>query len=128
MEDQSYTKAFDKVMYENNLLLPYNMFIMSWQEFDKYCSWLFPLLEKMESSVDISNYNPYQKRIFGFLAERLFNIYIEASKLRFEESQIIFVSDEKIKPQILPIYKIKRLINNLVSKYASPPKKLFINK
>jgi hypothetical protein len=56
------------------------MFLMNWNDFDRYCSWLFELLEKVERTIDITHYNPVQKRIFGYMAERLFNVWLYAEK------------------------------------------------
>ncbi|KFC20004.1 DUF4422 domain-containing protein [Chryseobacterium sp. FH1] len=127
-QDTKYSNAFDKIMYENNELYPYNMFIMSWQEFDKYCTWLFPILEEIEQSIDISKYDFYQKRIYGFMAERLFNIYVEANQLKVDERQVLFVSDDNYKVLPYLFFEAKRIFNKLVSKLASPPRKFFSNK
>lgn len=73
--------AFNEVIYRNNKLHPFNMFIMRRDLFDDYCGWLFSILEKAESKIDISNYNSYQRRIFGFMGERLLNVYIKSRDL-----------------------------------------------
>lgn len=86
----------------------FNMFIMKWNLFDKYCSWLFDILSRLESKIEISS-NSYQKRIFGFLSERLLNIFIryEISKnkdLRVEYFDVINVVP---KPLVFDKSKIK---------------------
>lgn len=78
MYDQNYLQAFDRVM-QYNYLSPYNMFYTRKEELDAYCNWLFPILFELENRVDISSYDSYQKRLFGFIAERLFNVYVEAT-------------------------------------------------
>ena len=57
---------------------PYNMMVMRWADFDAYCKWLFGLLFEVEQKVDISHYSTYQQRIFGFMAERLLNVWLFA--------------------------------------------------
>ncbi|EXC31183.1 hypothetical protein J520_2287 [Acinetobacter sp. 869535] len=37
---------------------------------------MFKILFELEKELDISSYNSYQKRIFGFLSERLFNVFL----------------------------------------------------
>jgi len=91
--DIKYAKAYFKVMHQNNKLIHYNMFLMTWQDFDSYCSWLFPLLHELESKIDISHYTPVQRRIFGYMAERLFNVWLEANKIRLYHRPIIWFSD-----------------------------------
>ncbi len=92
---QKYFQAFIDTLIRSNRFSPYNMFIMDWQTFDNYCSWLFPLLGKVESLIDISNYSPYQKRVFGYLAERLLNLYAYAEQLNVMQIPVLKISDEK---------------------------------
>lgn len=69
-------------IFHSNRLIPYNMFIASKKISDEYFSWLFPILFELENHLDLTNYNAYQKRAMGFLAERLFTLYIYARKLK----------------------------------------------
>ena len=93
--DDSYSKAFWKALVLSNKMSICNMFIMNWENFNSYCSWLFYILEKAEKRIDITNYSPYQKRIYGFLAERLFNVWICAERKKTKEYPLLFFSDEK---------------------------------
>ncbi|HHQ4663725.1 TPA: DUF4422 domain-containing protein, partial [Aeromonas veronii] len=38
------------------------------------------ILFSLESVVDISNYTPHQKRVYGFLSERLFNVWLHKNE------------------------------------------------
>ena len=67
--------AFDKVMAGRRLYL-YNMLIAPQAEFDAYCRWLFAVLTQVERDVDFAGYTPYQQRLFGFLGERLLNVWV----------------------------------------------------
>lgn len=89
-----YIKGFWHYIVESNKFSPYNMFVMNWQQFDAYCSWLFPLLEEMEKRLDINHYSPFQKRVYGFLAERLLNLYVRTNRLKFMELPILKIADE----------------------------------
>lgn len=73
--------AYDQVMKQGGLYL-YNMMIASKPVFDEYCQWLFDILFALEGQVDLSGYSDYQKRIYGFLGERLLNVYILARGLK----------------------------------------------
>lgn len=53
----------------------FNMVIMKKEVFNDYCQWLFNILSEVENSITIPT-DPYQARVFGFLAERLLNIYV----------------------------------------------------
>lgn len=52
-----------------------NIFIMKRQIFHDYCVWLFPILEEFDSRTDTSGYGPQERRVDGYLAERLLGIY-----------------------------------------------------
>lgn len=59
-----------------------NMFIMSSENMNRYCEWLFNILEYVESKIDISGYTVQEKRVFGYLAEILMNVWIEKNNLK----------------------------------------------
>lgn len=89
-----YFQAFINTMMKSNRFSPYNMFIMNWGTFDHYCNWLFPLLEEVERKIDITYYTPYQKRVFGYLAERLLNLYVHAEQIKLKQFSVLKISDE----------------------------------
>lgn len=88
-----YYDAFTTVMNRKTLHL-LNMFVMKWGLFDNYCNFIFPVLEKLETKIDISNYTTQEARVYGFLAERLFNVWLEKNKILYKEIPIVFL--EKI--------------------------------
>ena len=63
----------------------FNMMIAKKDVFDHYCEWLFDILFELECRTDISDYNDYQKRIYGFMSERLLNIYFMKNNYRVFE-------------------------------------------
>lgn len=92
-----YLDAFDHIM-SGNKISPYNMFIMSWDDFDEYCSWLFSILFKLESRVDITGYDQYQKRIFGFMSERLLSVFLYAKNKKCQYYPVVtFVEENEVK-------------------------------
>lgn len=107
----AYIAAFDKVMHLSHKPLCYNMFIMDWNSFDKYCSWLFNILEEVERRIDISRYSPVQQRIFGYMAERLFNVFVVAEQKTIIHKPLLFIMDEKQGSKLN--YFLKSLLNNL---------------
>ncbi len=71
-----YLEAFD-IVSKRKYFYPYNMFIMKKEKLNEYAEWLFSILFELEKNIDISQYSDYNKRVYGFLAERLFNVWLE---------------------------------------------------
>lgn len=117
--DPKYSKAFDEVMLYSNLLHPCNMFLMKWSDFDNYCSWLFPILEKAEPMVNTEHYDSYQKRIWGFIAERLFNVWLEAEGKSLDSRPLIWLYDDPFPEATSARYMLRRARNWLHQKFFS---------
>lgn len=71
-----YLDAFNEVMLCRHSFFDCNMFIMPFDKFEDYCGWLFGILFELEKRIDISHYDAYQRRIFGFLSERLLTLWV----------------------------------------------------
>lgn len=70
-----YREAFETVMQGHGMYIG-NMMICNHKIFEQYCAFLFPVLFEAEKRVDLTGYNDYQKRIFGFMAERLLTVWL----------------------------------------------------
>ncbi len=53
-----------------------NIFVMRRQLFQDYCSWLFSVLEEFDRRGTMENYGPQERRVNGYLAERLLGLYV----------------------------------------------------
>lgn len=72
----------------------FNMLIMKKDIFDRYCTWLFDILFELEQQLDISSYNAYNQRIFGFISERLLDVFVEANHISYKELPVLFMESE----------------------------------
>ena len=72
----------------------YNMVVMKREIFDGYCQWLFDVLGQVEAKVDISAYSQYDQRVFGFLGERMLDIYLEANEIPYREIPVMFMEQQ----------------------------------
>ena len=88
-----YYDSFNKVL-EQKEIYAYNMFIMPKKDFDNYMDWLFTILFELASSIDISKYDDYNKRIYGFLSERLFNVWILKQNYKIKEINVYNIDDK----------------------------------
>lgn len=61
-----------------------NIFIMRREVFLEYCRWLFEILEEFDRRRDTSDYQTQERRVDGYLAERLLGIFYtrERNRLR----------------------------------------------
>ncbi|MBQ7506600.1 MAG: DUF4422 domain-containing protein [Lachnospiraceae bacterium] len=80
----SYEQAFEHVM-NCNLFSLGNMIITKKQIFDEYCSWLFDILFAVEKETDLSGYDTFQARLYGYLSERLLRMWLMMHKYRVIE-------------------------------------------
>jgi len=61
-----------------------NMMIAKTDVFKSYCDWLFPVLFQLELKIELENRNGYQERVFGYISERLFNLWLLYNKENYE--------------------------------------------
>ncbi len=90
-----YSDAFKVVMGSTKLHL-YNMFVMKSKDFNSYMEWLFTLMTILEEKIDISDYDEYQARVFGFLSERLFNVWLVKNRLKTKSIPIVNLEGENL--------------------------------
>jgi hypothetical protein len=89
-----YIDSFHKIMYGSRTSMC-NMIAMSKENFDRYCEWLFTILEYVEKNIDISDRDKYQQRVYGFLSERLQNVWVDHQNLKVKRLSIYFLQEGK---------------------------------
>ena len=81
-----------------------NIFVMRRDIFNKYCEWLFDILFEVEKQTDISNYDFQEARIYGYISEWLFGIFIthlqNTTNLKIKELQRTLVINTDIREPI----------------------------
>jgi hypothetical protein len=78
-----YKSSIQEVFLGSNEIYPCNMFVMRFDIYCKYMEWLFDILFEVERRITIR-----QKRVFGFMSERLLNLYVHKNiinKFRIKE-------------------------------------------
>ena len=105
-EAPEYLSDFDNV-FKSNEFFGYNMIVCKKKELDQYCEWLFKVLfaaEKVISSQSKSN--AYQKRVFGFLGERLLQVWV---KHHSQKVHMYPVYNTEKRTDTLVVRKLKRI-------------------
>ena len=88
-----YLQAYDESM-RRTTGHRFNMFVMKRDKLDAYCTWLFDVLFELETSLDISAYSINDARIFGFVSERLLDIWLETNHIPYKEIPYVFMEDQ----------------------------------
>ena len=88
---------FDAVMKQRGGYM-FNMFIMSKELVNDYCSWLFPILFELEKRIPSEQYSVFHARFYGRVSELLFNVWLKQySQFKpLKVKSIPFVYGEKI--------------------------------
>lgn len=84
----AYLPAFEKLMSGKKTHI-LNMFVMRRNFFNQYCDWLFDVLFEVEKRLDISTYSVNDARVFGFLSERLLDVWLETNNITYTEKPVI---------------------------------------
>lgn len=102
-----YTASFDRVMGRTSGHR-FNMFVMRWDYFDQYCQWLFDVLFRLEQRLDISGYSAYDQRVFGFVAERLMDVWLDCRKVPYTELPVVF-TDKQNWPKKITAFLLRKI-------------------
>lgn len=88
-----YIPAYDRSM-EQRSGHRFNMFVMKKCLLDEYCGWLFDILSELEKRLDISSYSQNDQRVFGFIGERLLDVWIRTKGLVYKELPYVFLENQ----------------------------------
>lgn len=89
-----YLDAFEIVMKRKSAHM-FNMFVMTREKCDQYCSWIFEILEHLEKKIDISVYDDFQARVFGRISELLLDVWLEKNQYAYKEVPIVYIEKKK---------------------------------
>jgi len=108
------------VFFSGNKVIPYNMFVMKKDEFDKFAEWQFRILFDMERYVRLSPYTR-TRRIFGYYAEMLLPIYCYHNNLKILYQSVVSKLGDKDNDNTVK-QKIRILYNRIIFALSHPQK------
>ena len=85
-----YIRSFRAVMNRRRLHL-WNMFVMKKSMADSYCNWLFDILFAYEKWMDSHNLSDRKWRLFGFISERLLDVWLYGKGLKTVEVDVVML-------------------------------------
>ncbi|TRW92926.1 DUF4422 domain-containing protein [Paracoccus sp. M683] len=102
-----YAPYFEAAM-SGHILYPNNMFLFRRPIFEEFCTWIFPILERLDAEIDTGSYNWQEARAVGYIAERLFTAFILGQKgmnpaLKVKELRRVFVASTVPDPSEPPM-------------------------
>ena len=71
-----------------------NLLVMHRDDFMSYCRWLFDVLLAASEKVDVSGYDAYHARIYGFLSEELTYVWALHNKKTIHEGHVIMTAEK----------------------------------
>lgn len=112
--DKDYLEAFDQVM-QSHYYYYANMMICNKNTYDAYCRWLFSVLTTLEKLIDLDKYkDDYQRRVFGFLAERLLQVWVVKNDLKVIEYPVFNTETKRITFFQKNRNRVKKLIRKII--------------
>ncbi|MEE6667711.1 DUF4422 domain-containing protein [Pediococcus acidilactici] len=106
-----YLDAFDQMMKRTSAHM-FNMFVMKKELFDEYAMWLFDILGEVEKHIDISEYSVQEARVFGYLAERLMDVWILTNGFNYTEVNWVQIGKKDTLKKLVNFLKRKFLKNS----------------
>lgn len=107
-----------KILKQEKQMYPTNILICKKELFDEYSEWLFSILFEVEKRIhsQVLTRNSYQQRVYGFLSERMMNIFISykisTTNIKVGEFPTLYIETDE---QNWKKYKIKRIKNKILS-------------
>lgn len=90
-----------------------NLFVTTKTLFDEYAQWLFSIFAVAEKQIDVSDYDDYHKRVYGFLSEQLIYVWVRYRNLTYYEAPIGFTQEKaetlSLKEQLADLFRERKL-------------------
>lgn len=88
-----YLPAFNTIMNRTWAYM-FNMFVMRRNLFNDYMAWMFDILFEIEKRVDITGWDNYESRIYGFVSELLLDVWLGKNKIVYYEQNVSFMEKQ----------------------------------
>ena len=101
-----YLAAWDRVMNRTHGHR-FNIFVMKKDLLNRYLDWLFDILFALETRLDISAYMGIDSRVFGYVSERLLDVWIERNQIPYIELPVVNLENQHWPRKIFNFFKRK---------------------
>lgn len=100
-----YYSIYKKFVFKKRTGHYFNMFIAKKEIINPYLDWMFEVLSKVESKIDINTYTDQERRVFGYLSELLINVYAIKNNLKIKSQKYFFMEKQNWFKKILNFLK-----------------------
>lgn len=104
-----YQSAFKKTS-ERRQLINCNMFIGKKEVVDRYCEWLFPILDGLDDFHKQRTGKYYCNRELGYYGEFLFGTWLIKNRINYRIINAVNLTQADTEDAILPLYSLPRYI------------------
>ncbi len=102
-----YAEAWDQAMH-GHIFYGGNLMVTKLSVLKAYAEWLFTIFAEAGEEIDVSGYDDYHRRVYGFLSEQMFYVFLLANGLTYCEVTV-GISEEKAETRELK-EKLKKLL------------------
>lgn len=92
-ESPDYADEFDNVM-SCHTHINCNMFIGKKHISDRYCEWLFPIIEAVDRKHKEDCGDRYHNRELGYIGEMLFEVWLRKNKIKYKVVKVVNIDDK----------------------------------
>ncbi|MGO2695543.1 MAG: DUF4422 domain-containing protein [Bavariicoccus seileri] len=110
-----YLEEFEKLKIRRSAHM-FNMFIMSREMLNQYCSWLFPILEELLACRG-TEFDAFHNRYPGRVSELLFDVWIHTNKYSYAEQPLLFIGGRQLVKKAYSLLKSKVTKRNYTSSF-----------
>lgn len=89
----------------------FNMFVMKREVFNKYCEWMFPILQTVDSEIDVTGYTRMEARATAYFGEFMLDIWNEKNRIPYKELDVMFMEKQSMVKKAWTALKRKFGIN-----------------
>ena len=90
-----------------------NLLVTTKTLFDEYAQWLFSIFAVAKKHIDVSTYDDYHKRVYGFLSEQLIYVWVRYRNLTYYEAPIGFTQEKaetlSLKEQLAALFRERKI-------------------
>lgn len=108
-----YADAYDQAM-EGSIYFGGNLMVTRLPVLKDYAEWLFNIFVEAGEEIDVSDYDDYHRRVYGFLSEQMFYVFMLANGLTYCEVTV-GISEEKAETR-----ELKEALRRLLAENKLP--------